>query len=120
MAARRASSSRCSIPATHSCGYFDGAIERIGLKDAVLRVKFLNQANGFSRLVTAPDHTAAVNVLMDWMAESGGHVALTAVGHRVVCGGPKYSEPQLLTSEMVEEFVGSVRSIPSTYQRRLC
>ena len=28
---------------------------------------------------------------------------LTAVGHRVVHGGPKYSEPQRITAEMVEE-----------------
>ena len=30
-------------------------------------------------------------------------MALTAVGHRVVHGGPKYSEPQRITAEMVEE-----------------
>jgi acetate kinase len=29
--------------------------------------------------------------------------ALKAVGHRVVHGGPKYSDPQLITKEMVEE-----------------
>jgi acetate kinase len=40
---------------------------------------------------------------MDWIEERGGREALTAVGHRVVHGGPKYSEPQLITKEMVEE-----------------
>jgi acetate kinase len=53
--------------------------------------------------VTALDHTAAVGVLMDWIEERGGREKLTAVGHRVVHGGPKYSEPQRITAEMVQE-----------------
>ena len=40
----------------------EGGIERIGLPEATLRVKGLNQADNFARLVTAPDHTAAVGV----------------------------------------------------------
>ncbi|MGD0572001.1 MAG: acetate/propionate family kinase [Sedimentisphaerales bacterium] len=81
----------------------EGEIERIGLPEATLRVKGLNQADNFSRLVKAPDHTVAVGALMDWIEERGGRDALTAVGHRVVHGGPKYSEPQRITAEMVEE-----------------
>ena len=81
----------------------EGGIERIGLPDATLGVKGQNQADNFSRLVSAPDHTAAVGALMDWIEERGGSDALTAVGHRVVHGGPKYSEPQRISAEMVEE-----------------
>src|SRR5271165_6480214 len=81
----------------------DGAIERIGLPEPILRVKGSNQADSFSRPVTAPDHTTAVSALMDWIEERGGRDALTAAGHRVVHGGPKYSEPQRITAEMVEE-----------------
>jgi acetate kinase len=82
---------------------FEGGIERIGRPDATLRVKGQSQADNFSRLVSAPDHTAAVAALMDWIEERGGSEALTAVGHRVVHGGPKYSEPQRINAEMVEE-----------------
>jgi acetate kinase len=81
----------------------DGAMERIGQPEANLRVKGLSPADNFSRLVTAPDHTAAVGALMDWIEQRSGRDALTAVGHRVVHGGPKYSEPQRITAEMVEE-----------------
>jgi len=81
----------------------EGEIERIGLPDATLRVKGLNQTDNFSRLVTAPDHTVAVGALMDWIEERSGHDALTAVGHRVVHGGSKYSKPQRVTAEMVAE-----------------
>ena len=40
---------------------------------------------------------------MDCIEERSGRDALTAVGHRVVHGGPKYSEPQRITAEIVEE-----------------
>src|ERR1035441_9029666 len=62
----------------------EGRVERIGLPEAALRVKGLDQADNFSRLVTAPDHTVAVGVLMDWIEERSGREALSAVGHRVV------------------------------------
>lgn len=81
----------------------EGAIDRIGLPGAAFRVKGPNEAEGFSRPVTVPDHTAAVRILANWMEEQRGDVALTAVGHRVVHGGPRYSDPQRITSEMVEE-----------------
>ena len=81
----------------------EGRIERIGLPEAIFRVKGLDRANNFSRPVTAPDHTAAVSVLMDWIEERSRQDALTAVGHRVVNGGPKYYKPQRITAEMVAE-----------------
>jgi len=81
----------------------EGAIERIGLPEPILQVKGLNRADNFSRLVTAPDHAVAVGHLMDWIEERSGRDVLTAVGHRVVHGGPIYSKPQRITAEMVEE-----------------
>lgn len=81
----------------------EGGIDRIGLPSASLRVKGLNPADNFSRLVSAPDHTVAVDTLMDWIEEHNGRDALSAVGHRVVHGGPKYSQPQRITAEMIEE-----------------
>ena len=80
-----------------------GRIERIGLPEATFVVKGLNKADNFTRSVTAANHTAAVGVLMDWIEERIRRGELTAVGHRVVHGGPKYSEPQRITTEIVEE-----------------
>jgi acetate kinase len=40
---------------------------------------------------------------MDWIDKHTGRDALTAVGHRVVHDGPKYSKPQQITMEMIEE-----------------
>ncbi|MBE0620299.1 MAG: acetate/propionate family kinase, partial [Burkholderiales bacterium] len=80
-----------------------GAIERIGLPDCSMRVKGADQADNFSRPVTAPDHAVAVGALMDWIEARSTRDALSAVGHRVVHGGPKYSQPQRITADMVEE-----------------
>jgi acetate kinase len=81
----------------------EGRIERIGLPEATLHLKGVNTRDNFSRPVAAPDHRAAVRALMDWIEEHSGRDALTAVGHRVVHGGPKYNKPQRITAEMVEE-----------------
>ena len=81
----------------------EGAIERIGLPETTLRVKGLSSADNFSRPMAVPDHTGAVGVLMEWIEERNGQDALTAVGHRVVHGGPKYNEPRRIIAEMVEE-----------------
>jgi hypothetical protein len=40
-------------------------------------------SESFSRNLTAPNHTVAVNALMDWLEERIGSDALIAVGHRV-------------------------------------
>jgi acetate kinase len=81
----------------------EGAIERIGLSEPTMRVRGLNREDNFARHVTAPNHTVAASVLMDWIEELGGRDAVTAVGHRVVHGGPRYSEPRRITPELLEE-----------------
>jgi acetate kinase len=80
-----------------------GRVERIGLPEARFVVKGAAQEQNFSRAVNTPDHTAAVNVLMDWLETEIGRGRLVAVGHRVVHGGPKYSAPARITPEMIEE-----------------
>ena len=80
-----------------------GSIERIGRPEATFLVKGSDKADNFTRPVTAANHTEAVGVLMDWIEERIRRGELTAVGHRVVHGGPKYSEPQRITPEMVAE-----------------
>jgi acetate kinase len=81
----------------------EGTIERIGLSDATLRVKGVDQADNFSRSITAADHTAAVGILMDWIEQRRQHDALTAVGHRMVHGGPNYWKPEQITAKMIAD-----------------
>ena len=80
-----------------------GGIDRIGQPGATLLVKGLNPGDNISRPLTAPDLTTAVDALIDGIEEHSGHGAFAAVGHRVVHGGPKYSQPRRITAEMVAD-----------------
>ena len=82
---------------------FEGSLERIGLPKSLLRIKGLAQTDNFSKDIIAGDQKAAVGVLMDWIQKRVGADALTAVGHRMVQGGPKYSEPQIVTREILDD-----------------
>lgn len=82
---------------------FEGSIDRIGRPDAAIRVKGSTSADSVSHSVNAPDQKAAMGILMDWLETSGKCEQLSAIGHRIVQGGPKYSRPQRITPEMIEE-----------------
>jgi acetate kinase len=98
----------------------EGGIERIGLPEATLRVKGVNQEDNFERLVTAPDHTVAVGALMDWIEERSGRDGLSAVGHRVVHGGRSTASRSGLLRKWLRTCTSSVRSIRTTCRRRSC
>ena len=77
-----------------------GQLRGIGLSEGHFETK---GSDNFSKSIPMPDHTTAVNVLMDWVGEKIQHGDLAAVGHRVVHGGPKYWKAQRITPEMVAE-----------------
>lgn len=78
-----------------------GRIEGVGLPEGSFTVK--GPGENFSRKVAAPDHHAAVGLLMDWVQGRVERRELVAVGHRVVHGGPRYWKPQRITPEMMAE-----------------
>jgi acetate kinase len=78
-----------------------GGIDRIGLANAGFCVKGVGQADSFSRSVAAPNHAAAASVLMDWIEQNCAPETLSAVGHRLVHGGPAYAKPQRIDAEMM-------------------
>lgn len=79
-----------------------GAMERIGQPQTSLRIKGPAAATSVST-VTATDHTQALNTMLDAIEPQLGGKSLTAIGHRVVHGGPNYSAPQLITAAMLAE-----------------
>jgi acetate kinase len=82
---------------------FGGSVDGIGTVHACLRVEGAEKADNFSRALPAPDHTVAVDMLLDWIEQRLGGTPLAAAGHRVVHGGPNYSEPQLITRAMLDQ-----------------
>jgi acetate kinase len=80
-----------------------GQIDRIGMTDAIFSVQSADPSESINRPVVAKDHVAAVAALVDWIEANGKDDELIAMGHRVVHGGPRFHEPQRLTTELVDE-----------------
>jgi acetate kinase len=78
-------------------------ITGVGSPKGTFAVKRANESENSSRSVSVPDHTSAVNLLMDWLQEKSQNAKLAAVGHRVVHGGARYWQPQQITSRMIDE-----------------
>jgi acetate kinase len=79
-----------------------GKVDRIGLAGTNLTFNDLTQNRQGSRAIKASDHRSAVNVLIDWLEERIGFASVKAVGHRVV-HGMKYTEPERITQELLDE-----------------
>ncbi|MFJ2990751.1 acetate/propionate family kinase [Collimonas sp. NPDC087041] len=82
---------------------FEGRIEGIGLPQGAFVVKGQSLEDNFSHPAVVPDHTAAVILLMDWIADRVADGGLAAVAHRIVHGGAKYWQPQRITQQMIVE-----------------
>ena len=75
-----------------------GRVDRIGLDDA--RWVMTRTGGGEEdRPVDAPDQKAAVRLLIDWLDDAVGFAEIAAIGHRVVHGGSRYHQPELVTAD---------------------
>lgn len=79
----------------------EGKVERIGLPGSTLVTKGPRREDNVTRALAAPDHEKAAALIMDWLDASLAGDALAAIGHRVVHGGPDYSEARRITPAMV-------------------
>jgi acetate kinase len=50
-----------------------------------------------------PDHESALNVLLDLQKTHSGILSISAVGHRLVHGGPKFRDPARIDSAVLNE-----------------
>ena len=78
-----------------------GEIAAIGLAGATLSVNGRQSLSNVSRPVSACDHPAAVDAVMGSIAVELKDNRLAGIGHRIVHGGPAYSEPARVDPEMV-------------------
>ena len=86
-----------------SKGRRSGQVDRIGLENARWVVDQAGGGRAEERGVEAPNQTAAVRLLINWLERSIGFSEITAVGHRIVHGGSHYYRPERVTSTMLEE-----------------
>ena len=89
-----------------------GAVERVGLNDSFLR------ATGGSdpeeeRSLPAADFDEAVVGLLDWLHSVGELDRVSAVGQRIVHGGPNRSDPQLVSPELIADLRAAIPFAPA-------
>ena len=82
---------------------FSGNIERIGSSEATSTLKDNDGKVVECTKISAPNHTAGLKYLLKHFAETTSQAAFTAIGHRVVHGGPHYCDPQLVDRAMLTE-----------------
>ncbi len=80
-----------------------GAIDRIGLAGATLKTTNAGEAKASEQPIAAADHQQAVGHLVDWLQQQNVLDSVTAIGHRVVHGGPKYWQSVRITDDVVAE-----------------
>jgi acetate kinase len=79
-----------------------GKLERIGLSGGRLEIT----GEGIKPLkadIDLPDHSTAIHVVFDHLKELGFADGLSAIGHRVVMGGPRHTAPQRVTPKLLQE-----------------
>jgi acetate kinase len=81
----------------------NGEIDRIGLPNTTLRISGPQHGSEKSQNVKASNHSEAAVIVTDWITNNIGSNGLSAVGHRLVQGGPRYWKPLQLNSENIEE-----------------
>ncbi len=92
------------------CQYFidqksiaSALVERIGEEESYSEVKYREHI--FSNTDPVSDHYQALNIILSMLEESkclSSIDDLDAIGHRVVHGGSDFSEPTLITKEVIE------------------
>jgi acetate kinase len=79
-----------------------GKVDRIGLSGTNLTFHDPGGKPQASRNLAASDHKSAASFLMDWFEAQKAFASVEAVGHRVV-HGMTHSEPEQVTSELIDE-----------------
>ncbi|MGC3974832.1 MAG: acetate/propionate family kinase [Nitrospira sp.] len=80
-----------------------GRIERIGIPDGIVTVTDGAAGQDQRHIAQIPDHAAAVQLLIDQLGQSGRGAALQAIGHRVVHGGSRYTNPEVISTAVMDE-----------------
>lgn len=82
---------------------YTGSVERIGEPNSAFHVVDGKQATVTDEQVTLRDQSAALRYALDWLEQHLNSRRLDAIGHRIVHGGERYSQPQRITADLLAE-----------------
>lgn len=78
-------------------------VDRIGFPEGTLTLTDVAGGTSERRTIQAAHHKDCIDPLIAWLEQKAVNTDLVAIGHRVVHGGHRYSEPQRLTPEVMGE-----------------
>lgn len=78
-------------------------VDRIGSPDGTLTLTDVVGGTSERRTIQAAHHKDCIDPLIAWLEQKAANTDLIAIGHRVVHGCHRYSEPQRLTPEVMGE-----------------
>jgi len=79
-----------------------GRVERIGLENAAFTTTLTDRKQPGTKRISAANHSAALESVFQWLDEAG-FKSISAIGHRIVHGGPNYKDPERVTPKMIGE-----------------
>ncbi|PRQ11788.1 acetate kinase [Corynebacterium sp. 13CS0277] len=92
-------------PATHATDepFASGLVEQIGEPQGTITLKYQGEKHQVQAPI--PDHSVGLDMAFQLMADHGcglADVDISAVGHRVVHGGILFSQPEIITDEILD------------------
>ncbi len=78
-----------------------GSMDRIGFSESTFLIEEIETKQKILQPLKIPDATTAADILMTWL--HGKSFSLIGIGHRIVHGGAKYHQPELINEEMIQE-----------------
>lgn len=91
-----------------------GQIDGLGTSDAKLIAKDSsgNKVANDTLPMANPDHAAAFDFLLQWFTANEASWQIVAVGHRIVHGGDRYSQPIVLDDHALKQLSGYINLAP--------
>jgi acetate kinase len=80
-----------------------GKFDRIGFPDAKLSFTDFRVNKSDERRIDVSNHVACVPLLVELLGKKTGADRVSAIGHRVVHGGPRYRDPVRVDGAVLEE-----------------
>ncbi|MCF1694257.1 acetate kinase [Corynebacterium argentoratense] len=83
--------------------FVSGLVEQIGEPQGSITLKY--DGNKYTKQAPIPDHSVGLDLAFELMNEHGcgpRDVEIAAVGHRVVHGGILFSQPEIITDEILD------------------
>ncbi|WP_115711546.1 acetate/propionate family kinase [Legionella sainthelensi] len=91
--------------------YYHGQIQDL-YESPQINIFNASQAQVFNQVITTQGHEAGLKILFNWLDDLSDSITLAAVGHRVVHGGTFFSNPTLITDDVMQKIASLIPLAP--------